>query len=353
MKQVKLVKLGAVVLCSTLLLPTAVNAESIFDSWFKPHHATNKIKFQLNKIKKEMQSLKQTKLLKVKVDCEDTQQALKNALEKQAYAAENVRFIISGECQGPLLVGRSGIEIVNNRDSSGSIVVSDSNATEGILVRNGSLKIKDLTINVPADIQAVSATANSVLELNNVQTNAHSSEGAAAFSHYQARANSSLYATSMEKVTFAINGSSYAEFLAGNSGLMLNIADTSTALSDAANSFNAVQVAGNGYFMADKQTQVELLMIWSKGAATAVDNSVIGEVQMGGQTMFAAYAGSTVNGPYGIWGNVIFEIDHSTANNWTSVDKPHSIISGNNATINGTTYEGWGWSGQDGTVTAE
>ncbi|WP_157669633.1 hypothetical protein [Chitinibacter sp. GC72] len=67
---------------------------------------------------------------------------------------------------------------------------------------------------------------------------------------------------------------------------------------------------------------------------------------MGGQTLFAAYAKSTVTGPYGIYGNVVFELNEPSAKCWPKLDKPHSLFVGNNATVNGMLYPSWSWIGQ-------
>jgi hypothetical protein len=71
---------------------------------------------------------------------------------------------------------------------------------------------------------------------------------------------------------------------------------------------------------------------------------------MGGQTMFAAYNNSSVSGPYSIYGNVIFELEHSSATNWTTLDKPQTVFIGHNAIVNKTHYPGWSWNGQDGKI---
>lgn len=287
----------------------------------------------------------------IAINCKRKPLALKKAIEKKAFAAETVRFIIFGECLGPIRVDRTNIEIVNNKKATGSILVKEFEDEESaISVEAGTAKLKGFDIKVPAGLKAVLATSNAFVTLDNITTNAqHPDSPDAIFRQYQARGNSTFHVKNISNVIFSIHGSSYAEFQEGNTGISMEIADTSTALSNDANTFNAVEVSGNGYFRADKKSRVGKLMIWSKAAAVAVDNTIIDEIMMGGQTLFAAYQGSTVNGPYGIWGNVVFELEHSTANNWVKVNKPHAILSGNNATVNGKTYPGWSWSGQDGT----
>ncbi|TMO67186.1 hypothetical protein CWC19_14620 [Pseudoalteromonas aurantia] len=74
-------------------------------------------------------------------------------------------------------------------------------------------------------------------------------------------------------------------------------------------------MSGNGYFLGDNKTHVESLMVWGKALAEVNRESTVAQLQMGGQTLFAAYRNSSITGPYFLYGNVVFELEHSTASN--------------------------------------
>lgn len=56
-------------------------------------------------------------------------------------------------------------------------------------------------------------------------------------------------------------------------------------------------------------------MVWGKALAEVNRESTVAQLQMGGQTLFAAYRNSSITGPYFLYGNVVFELEHSTASN--------------------------------------
>ncbi|MBD1583122.1 hypothetical protein [Pseudoalteromonas sp. S16_S37] len=112
-----------------------------------------------------------------------------------------------------------------------------------------------------------------------------------------------------------MSGSSVAEFAQDNKQIVLNVLDTSNAHSNKLNHFSSVQTSGNAYFLSDNQTHIDVLMIWSKSAVDINNESSVGQLMMGGQTLFAAFSNSRISGPYGIYGNVVFELENSSAEN--------------------------------------
>ncbi|SFD07958.1 hypothetical protein [Pseudoalteromonas denitrificans] len=313
----------------TRTFPPPFGADSLAEEPIKPTHKKYK------------------KVKHLKINCSRKSTALKNTLKRKAWSAEKVKLVISGECQGPLLIDRHGIEITNDADRSGSIKVTDNNiANSAIVIKSASVNLSNFNIDVPVGMIAVTVKANSTANFDHITTNAKS-DSETAFSQFVITDNSSSYFANLSGNQLMIAGGSFSDFTVGNDQLTINITDTSTARSSAENQFDSVQVSGNGYFLADNRTHIDLLMIWSKAAVEINQESAVGHLMMGGQTLFAAYKNSTIIGPYNIWGNVVFELEHSSADNWKAIDKPHSIISGNNATVNGIHYPQWSWSGQD------
>ncbi|ESP93444.1 hypothetical protein [Pseudoalteromonas luteoviolacea] len=281
------------------------------------------------------------------LDCQAHPEALQRAVSFN-YLAQTVKFVVSGECAGPIEIKNSRFEIINDAGRTGSIRVKQDQEhvqQSAVLVQSGSVVLSNINIDVPNDMPAVELKANSVGQLKHVTTNAKSASEDS-FQQFLVTDNSTAYFESFSGNSVGVYGSSYAEFTKATDQIELKVFDTSSAKSNDKNHFSSVQVAGNGYFLADNQSNINLLMVWSKGAAEINNKSRVGEIMMGGQTHFAAYKESTIAGPYGIWGNVVFELEHSTAYNWKAVDKPYSIIIGNNANVNGKFYPGWSWTGQ-------
>ncbi|KZN60145.1 hypothetical protein N473_24515 [Pseudoalteromonas luteoviolacea CPMOR-1] len=287
------------------------------------------------------------KHLNLDIDCGEDANALQNALDK-AYSAQVVQLTVSGECTAPLHIQHGRFEIINDVGSTGSIRVRHNQEylqKSAILLSSSNVVFKNINIDVPSDMPAVELKANSVAKFNHISTNAKSPNDSS-FLQFLIKDNSSAYFEKMSGNSVGVYGSSFVEFSKQSDQIKLEVYDTSAAQSAQNNHFRSVQVAGNGYFLGDNQSNVNLLMIWSKGAAEINNKSRVGEIMMGGQSHFAAYKESIVAGPYSLWGNVVFELEHSTAYNWKAVEKPYSIIIGNNAHVNGKLYPGWSWTGQ-------
>ncbi|MCF2855867.1 hypothetical protein L1286_00160 [Pseudoalteromonas sp. SMS1] len=286
------------------------------------------------------------KTIKMAVYCTDNPNALRHALNRR-YAAENVKLVISGECQGPLEITRDGISIVNDRGRSGSLrILPDSDdVTSAILVKTSSATLENFNIDVPAGVVAVTAQANATVELKHITTNAKALDETP-FYQFVITDNSTAYLSQQSGSSVGVYNSSYTSFVEDCDQITLEVYDTSSGYSKSENHFKSVQVSGNGYFLGDDESRINTLKIWSKGAAEINDESRVGELQMGGQSLFAAYKQSVISGPYYLWGNVVFELEHSSAYNWVAVTKPNSIIQGHNATVNGELYPDWSWVGQ-------
>ncbi|KZN54800.1 hypothetical protein N474_17360 [Pseudoalteromonas luteoviolacea CPMOR-2] len=283
----------------------------------------------------------------ISVQCTDRPNALRRALNK-IYNAKNVTFTISGECYGPIQINQDGISIVNDAGMSGSLRVRPNNADaeSAILIKSSSAKLDNFNIDVPNDVVAVTAKANATVEINHITTNAKA-HSKTPFYQFIVTDNSTAYLSNQSGNSVGVYNSSYTSFVEDCDQNTVEVYDTSAGYSKSENHFNSVQVAGNGYFLADDESHISTLKIWSKGAAEINNESTVGELQMGGQSLFAAYKNSAISGPYFLWGNVVFELEHSKAYNWKAVTKPNSIIAGNNATVNGEFYPNWSWTGQD------
>ncbi|KZN64425.1 hypothetical protein [Pseudoalteromonas luteoviolacea] len=327
MNSIRLAPLGVVATCLCSTVSVAHEATKIADDQHTSH-------WPQKQITKEIR-------------CTDNPQALRNALNK-TYNSQSVRFVISGECRGPIKIQRSGIEIVNDSGLSGSLRVRarDKGVGSAILIESSSVKLDNFNIDVPNDVVAVEAKANATLTLNHITTNAKAAEQTP-FYQFVVKDNSTAYLSELSSNTVGIYNSSYANFIEDCDQIKVDVYDTSAGYSKSENHFRSVQVAGNGYFLADDESHINLLMVWSKGAAEINNESSVDELQMGGQSLFAAYKNSTISGPYSLWGNVVFELEHSKAYNWKALSKPNSIIAGHNATVNGVFYPDWQWTGQD------
>ncbi|WP_051304462.1 hypothetical protein [Chitinilyticum litopenaei] len=291
-------------------------------------------------------------MAQLSLNCSNNPKALKHALERKARDADKVRFVISGECHGPLTIERSGVEIIgDNRQPATLRVLQAAGESAAILVQSASVKLGNFTIAVPAGMGAVKAQANATVSIDRITTNAQS-DWSAPRAQYVVTDSSSLFLANQTGADVLVIGASSADFAAGNSGVVLDVRDTSAAKSSGSgNHFQRVQLSASGYLLADNKARIDALAIWGKSAAEITRESAVGQLDMGGQTLFAAYGNSSVSGPYGIYGNVVLELSDSTATCWKALDKPHSIFVGNNARVNGTVYPGWTWAGQDGNAT--
>lgn len=282
----------------------------------------------------------------VKINCAYEPLMLKRALERKSWVDEKVKFVISGVCQGPVLIDRHGVEIVSDTGSPGSLRVAEANNdVSAILVQSGSARLVNFYVDVPAGMAAVKADANASVTIDGLTTNAKADAGVP-LNQFMVSGSSSLFLTNLNTQDVLVTGASSAEFGSNNRNITLDVRDTSTARTSAQSHFTAVQVSANGYFLADYKSQVDALGIWGKASAEINRESTVGRLDMGGQTLFAAYRQSVATGPYGIYGNVVFELEHSTATNWQVVNNPHAMFIGNNSVVNGVLYPGWSWSGQ-------
>ncbi|WP_348944810.1 hypothetical protein ABHF33_15570 [Chitinibacter sp. FCG-7] len=283
----------------------------------------------------------------IKVNCDSHPKALKNALERKVSSREKTRLVISGECHGPLSIEQGNLEIVNDARRSGSLLVTQANAEQAaILVQSASVRLEGFDINVPTGMAAIKAQANASVDIDGMSTNAKS-DWEVPRGQYIATDSSSLFLSRLTEAEVLVIGASSANFGAENRQITLDVRDTSAAKSSGeANTFKQVQASANAYFLADNKARIAALGIWGKAAVEINRESEVGKIDMGGQTLFAAYRKSSVTGPYGLYGNVVFELEHSTASNWVTPSKPYAIFSGNNATVNSVLYPGWSWSGQ-------
>ncbi|UXY16264.1 hypothetical protein N8I74_04385 [Chitiniphilus purpureus] len=286
----------------------------------------------------------------VRINCANEPMALKKAVEKKVWADEKVKFVISGECQGPLRIDRHGVEIISDPTRPGTVRVSQPTGDQSaILVQSGSARLANFHINVPLGMAAVTAQANSSVEIDRITTNAKA-DWNVPLAQFNVTDSSSLFLANLNSAPdgndVLVIGASSAEFKAGNELITLDVRDTSMAKSSAPNRFKAVQTSANGYFLADHKTRVDALAIWGKSSVEITRESSVGKLDMGGQTQFAAYGNSSVSGPYGIYGNVIIELNHSSATEWYTVNNPHAMFIGNNATVNEVFYPSWSWAGQ-------
>ncbi|WP_380226781.1 hypothetical protein [Jeongeupia naejangsanensis] len=288
------------------------------------------------------------KMVRVKVDCANDSKALKNALEKKAWNADKVRFVISGECNGPLVIDRNGFEVVGDAHKPAAVRISQSNREQAaILIQSASARFANFNVDVPGGTAAIKAKANASVTVDRITTNAQS-DWAAPMAQLVATDSSSLFLANLSGSEVLVIGGSTVEFESGNTRTTLDVRDTSTAKSGHANEFSNVQLSANAYLLADNRTRIDTLGIWGKASVEIDRDSRVGQLGMGGQTMFAAYRNSSVSGPYAIYGNVVIEINNSTATGWKTVSNPHAMFIGSNATVNNQLYPDWSWSGQDG-----
>lgn len=283
----------------------------------------------------------------IKLNCSNNPKALKNALERKFRDSDKQRFVISGECHGPLLIENSGVEIIGNPRQPATLLVQQaSNQDAAILIRSANVKLSNFNIAVPTGLNAVTAKANATVSVDEITTNAQS-DWSIPRAQFVATDSSSLFLANQKGTAVLIIGASSVDFEAGNSAIELDVRDTSAAKSSGmGNHFKRVQLSANAYLLADNQTRIDALGIWGKAAAEITRESNVAELAMGGQTLFAAYANSSVSGPYGIYGNVVFELNESSAKCWPKLDKPHSLFVGKNAKVNNTLYPDWSWAGQ-------
>ncbi|KAF7774420.1 hypothetical protein PCIT_a0866 [Pseudoalteromonas citrea] len=287
------------------------------------------------------------------VNCHDDPQALQKAIYNSRWSVQRSQFAIAGECYGPIIIDKRDIEVSNDAPYSGSITLNPSHisselsTTEVVKISNSTVALTNIAIKMNDIPRAVTVTKNSVVTLNNISGSVKPTAEKVTYP-FVVTDNSTTYVSNSTGAGFEVSGSSVMQFDSENNGHFLNVLDTSVARSVSQNQFESVQVSGNTYFLGDNKTHIESLMVWSKASAEVNRESSVAQLQMGGQTLFAAYRNSSISGPYSLYGNVVFELEHSSASNWVSVDKPQSILLGNNAIVNGTLYPSWSWAGQDG-----
>ncbi|MCO7189075.1 MULTISPECIES: hypothetical protein [unclassified Pseudoalteromonas] len=282
------------------------------------------------------------------VNCHNNPQALKRILDYLHSLSLEMTVVFSGQCEGPILIERDGLSLSGSSPDNATISLHSSHQQQtAIVISSAVSSLRNFTIDTPDKIRALRIEANATVTIDGLKT-AYVFNPKAPFYPFVADDNSTLFAKNQSNFQLQVSGSSVANLMQGNQQIALNILDTSMARTTSSNQFDDVEVSGNGYFLGDNQSSITLLKIWSKAVAEVDNQSTVKEIMMGGQTLFAAYNQSSIAGPYWLWGNVVFELKNSTASGWQSVDKPNSIISGLNATVNGTFYPDWDWRGQDG-----
>lgn len=282
----------------------------------------------------------------VTVNCEHDQLALRRMLNYLHALSFDMTVEFSGQCMGPILIERDGITLAGLDQQAASVKLSDSDEQQSaIRVKSAVSTLKNFAIDTPKNVLSLHVDANATVAIDGLTT-AHVFDPKAPFYPFLADENSTIHVKNHRGLQLKVSGSSAANLMEGNRQVALNVTDTSMARSTSSNQFDDVEVSGNGYFLGDNQSSIKLLKIWSKGVAEVNNQSSVNEIMMGGQTLFAAYRQSNITGPYRLWGNVVFELEHSSATGWQPVDKPNSIISGHNATVNGVFYPDWDWHGQ-------
>ncbi|MCG7534230.1 hypothetical protein [Pseudoalteromonas sp. OOF1S-7] len=282
----------------------------------------------------------------ITVQCEHDPLALGRMLDYLHALSIDVTVEFSGQCMGPILITRDGITLTGQDRQTASVKLSIADEHHSAVhVQSAVSTLSNFTIDTPDTALALHVEANATVTIDGLTTS-HVFDPKAPYYPFTVHNNSTVYVKNHKGLQLKVSGSSAADLMEGNRQVALNVTDTSTARSTSSNQFDEVEVSGNGYFLGDNQSSIKLLKIWSKGAAEINNQSSVKEIMMGGQTLFAAYRQSSITGPYRLWGNVVFELEHSIATGWQSVDKPHSIISGHNATVNGIFYPDWDWRGQ-------
>ncbi|AZZ95732.1 hypothetical protein [Pseudoalteromonas sp. R3] len=282
------------------------------------------------------------------VNCHNDPQALRRMLDYLHSLSLEMTVEFSGLCEGPLLIERDGLTLTGSAQERATISLHGSNQQQtAIVVSSAVSSLRNFTIDTSDKTKALRIEANSTVTIDGLKT-AYIFNPKAPFYPFVTDDNSTLFAKNQNSFQLQVSGSSAVNLMEGNRQVALNVLDTSMARTTSSNQFDDVEVSGNAYFLGDNKSSIKLLKIWSKAVAEVDNQSTVREIMMGGQTLFAAYNQSSISGPYWLWGNVVFELKNASASGWQSVDKPNSIISGLNATVNGTFYPDWDWHGQDG-----
>ncbi|MDO6528017.1 hypothetical protein Q4519_20285 [Motilimonas sp. 1_MG-2023] len=285
----------------------------------------------------------------IKVNCQKSPLALQKALAKKHN--KSLKLVIAGTCSGPIEINRTGKTILqsSSREKAVITMTDDLNSPYAITVNSSNVTLANLHFNLPNHNRMLSINHNGVVHAERLTSGFHQGDTQQK-PHIHLLGNSSLIAEYLQGVDIRVRGNSYAQFDKGNQLLSLIISDTSATLAKNASEFEQIQVWGNGHLESNDGVSISNLALYGQSSAEVL-NSQVDTLTLGGRTMFAAYENSTVTGPYSFYtNNYIFEIVSSSLNNWTSQSHPNALISGFNATVNGTTYPDWSWSGEDGSL---
>ncbi len=289
-------------------------------------------------------------MARLKVNCHDSPHALKHALKYKSHKA--LKLIISGTCEGPIVINRAHQTVLQNKKGEPAIITvvntDDHQAVNSaIKITNSKVILEGLHFNLADSIKMLDVEHNAVVNINSLSSDYHLGNSSKK-PHIEVLGNSSVIVTNQQAADFRIRGSSYAQFDQGNQQLDLIISDTSSVLAKAASEFTKIDLWGNAHLETNDDVSINALSLFGKSSAEIL-SSQVSTLTMGGRTMFAAYEHSTVNGPYAFYtDNYIFELIDSSLNNWTRQAHDNALTVGFNAIVNGHTYSGWSWSGQDG-----
>jgi len=273
-----------------------------------------------------------------KVDCDSSPMALQKALLRKPN--KDIKVLISGKCEGPVMIDRSREVTLQSATGDKAVLTSE------ITITGSKVILKNLHFDTD-NHKIINIEHNSTVAIENLTSQFHYGL-AEQKPHIQVLGNSSLMVSKQRAMDFRVRGSSYAQFNKGNQLLSLIISDTSSVLAKAASEFEKIDLWGNAHLETNDSVSITALSLFGQSSAEILSGQV-SSLTLGGRTMFAAYQNSTLTGPYTFYtNNYIFEIVESSLNNWSSQTHPNALIIGSNAHVNGNTYEGWSWSGQDG-----
>lgn len=288
----------------------------------------------------------------IKVNCERSPSALKEALQCKPRKALNL--ILSGQCEGPLEINRTQKTVLLSAEGEKAIIsIPDrQDIVSAVKVTSSNVTFKNLHFDLPADKKMLSVEHNAVVNIEGLSSNYHYGETQEK-PHIYVLGNSSLISTNQRAVDLRVSGSSYAQFNKGNQEVSLIISDTSAVLAKDGSEFEKIDLWGNAHLEGNTGMSVNSLSLFGQSSAEVL-SSQVAALTLGGRTMFAAYEYSTVTGPYTFYtNNYIFEAMDSSVNNWQQQDHPNALTIGFNAVVNGHTYLGWSWVGEDGITKAE
>ncbi len=286
-------------------------------------------------------------IAKIHVNCQHYPNALKNALKRKPNKA--LKLVISGTCEGPIVINRAHKTLLQNKVGERAIITTDDQhqSSSAMTITSSKVTLKGLHFNLADNTKMLSIEHNAVVNIERLSSGYHQDDSSNK-PHIEVLGNSSLIVSNQQATDFRVRGSSYAQFNEGNQLLDLVVSDTSSVLAKAASEFTKIDLWGNAHLETNDGVSINALSIFAKSSAELL-GSQVSALTLGGRSMFAAFEHSTVTGPYTFYtDNYIFEVIDSSLNNWTTQSHDNALTVGFNVNVNGHTYAGWSWSGQDG-----